>query len=91
MMEAKMADNSHALSQIEELKQRLQVTTKFAARLATELVARQALDQRGVRKIIQDLKPEEREGLSAEEKARSEIDGWQVALIEQEFVAQLGR
>ncbi len=86
-----MTEDSHHLSQIEQLKQRLQVTTIFAARLAADLVAKQMLGRSDVEKIIQGLKPAERKDLSAEEKARSEVDGWQAALIEREFKAQLGR
>ena len=73
-MEAKMADDAHDLSQIEQLEQRLQVTTKFAARLAADLVAKQMLGRGDVGKIIRGLKPVRREGLSAEDKARSEVD-----------------
>ncbi len=86
-----MIEDAHDLSQIEQLKQRLQVTTIFAARLAADLVAKQMLGRSDVEKIIQGLKPAERKDLSAEEKARSEVDGWQAALIEREFKAQLGR
>ncbi len=86
-----MTEDSHDLSQIEQLKQRLQVTTIFAARLAADLVAKQMLGLSDVRKIIQGLKPAEREDLSAEEKARSEVDGWQAALIDREFKLQIGR
>ena len=86
-----MTEDAHDLSQIEQLKQRLQVTTIFAARLAADLVAKQMLRGSDVEKIIQGLKPAEREGLSAEDKARSQVDGWQAALIEREFKAQLGR
>ncbi len=88
-----MTEDSHHLSQIEQLKQRLQVTTIFAARLAADLVAKQrlGLNRGDVEKIIQGLKPAEREDLSAEVKARSQVDGWQAALIEREFKAQLGR
>ena len=87
-----MTEDAHDLSEIEELKQRLQVTTKFAARLAANLVAQEMLGQRHVEKIIRGLKPaQRREDLSAEEKARSEVDGWQAALIEQEFKDRLGR
>ena len=84
-----MTEDSHHLSQTEQLKQRLQVTTIFAARLAAYLVAKQMLGRSDVEKIIQGLKPAERKDLSAEEKARSEVDGWQVDLIEREFQAQL--
>ncbi len=88
-----MGDDAHELSEIEQLEQRLQVTTKFVARLAAGLVAktRLGLSQGDVGKIIQGLKPAERGGLSPEEKARSEIDGWQAALIEREFQVQLDR
>ncbi len=86
-----MTEDSHDLSQIEQLKQRLQVTTIFAARLAAGLVAKQMIGRSDVEKIIQGLKPAEREGLSAEVKARSQVEGWQAALIEREFKAQLGR
>ncbi len=86
-----MTEDSHDLSQIEQLKQRLQVTTIFAARLAAALVAKQrlGLNRGDVGKIIRGLTPTKREGLSPEEKARSEVDGWQAALIEREFKAQL--
>ncbi len=88
-----MEEDAYDLSEIEQLKQRLQVTTKFAAWLAAALVAktRLGLSQREVGKIIQSLKPVEKEGLSPEVKARSEIDGWQAALIEREFQFQLER
>ncbi len=87
-----MADDAHDLSEIEKLEQRLQVTTKFAVRLAAVLVAktRLGLSPGDVGKIIQGLKPIDKEGLSPEVKARSEVDGWQVALIEREFTAKLG-
>ena len=87
-----MADDAHDLSEIEKLQQRLQVTTIFVARLAANLVAktRLGLSQREVEKIIQGLKPTDKEGLSPEDKARSEVDGWQAALIEAEFTAKLG-
>ncbi len=84
-----MTEDSHHLSQTEQLKQRLQVTTIFAARLAAYLVAKQMLGRSDVEKIIQGLKPAERKDLSAEEKARSEVDGWQAALIDREFKVQL--
>ncbi len=86
-----MADDAHDLSEIELLEQRLQVTTKFAARLAADLVAKQGqwLSQGDIGKIIQGLKPTDKEGLSPEDKARSEIDGWQASLIEQQFQTQL--
>ena len=88
-----MADDAHDLSEIEQLEQRLQVTTKFAARLAADLVAktRLGLNRGDVDKMIRGLKPAEREGLTPEAKARSEIDGWQVDLIEREFQARLDR
>ena len=82
-----MTEDAYDLSKIEELEQRLQVTTKFAARLAAVLVTRTRLGlSRGeIEQIIQGLKPVEKEGRSPEEKARSEVDGWQAALIEREF------
>ena len=88
-----MADDAHDLSEIEQLKQRLQVTTIFAARLAAVLVSktRLGLGRGDIGKIIRGLKPAEREGLSPEEKARSEIDGSQAALIERDFQVQLDR
>ncbi len=84
-----MTEDAHDLSQTEQLKQRLQVTTIFAARLAAYLVAKQMLGRSDVEKIIQGLKPAERKDLSAEEKARSEVDGWQAALIDREFKVHL--
>ena len=88
-----MEDDAHDLSEIEQLEQRLQVTTKFAARLTANLVAKQrlGLNLGEVEKIIRGLTPAKKQGLSPEEKARSEIDGWQAALIGREFEAQLGR
>ena len=88
-----MADDAHDLSEIERLEQRLQVTTKFAARLAADLVAKQGqwLSRNDIGKIIQGLKPTDKEDLSPEDKARSEIDGWQADLIEREFQVQLDR
>ncbi len=90
-MEVMMAEDTHELSETEQLEQRLQVTTKFVVQLTANLVANTSLGlTRGeVGKIIRGLKPAEREGLSPEEKARSEVDGWQVDLIEREFQAQL--
>ncbi len=86
-----MDEDAHDLSQTEQLKQRLQVTTIFAARLAADLVAKQrlGLNRGDVEKMIRGLTPAKREGLSPEEKARSEVDGWQAAFIEREFKAQL--
>ena len=86
-----MAEDTHELSETEQLEQRLQVTTKFVVQLTANLVANTSLGlTRGeVGKIIRGLKPAEREGLSPEEKARSKVDGWQVDLIEREFQAQL--
>ncbi len=42
-MEAVMGDDAHELSEIEQLEQRLQVTTIFAARLAAYLVSKTRL------------------------------------------------
>ncbi len=91
--EAKMADDAHDLSEIEQLEQRLQVTTIFAARLAAYLVSktRLGLNRGDIKKITRGLKPAEREGLSPEEKTRSGIDGRQADRIEREFQIQLDR
>ena len=88
-----MADDAHDFSEIEQLEQRLQVTTIFAARLAAYLVSktRLGLSRGDIKKITRGLKPAEREGLSPEEKARSGIDGRQADRIEREFQIQLDR
>ncbi len=58
-----MADDAHDLSEIEQLEQRLQVTTIFAARLAAYLVSktRLGLNRGDIKKITRGLKPAERE------------------------------
>ncbi len=89
-----MADDTHDLSEIEQLEQRLQVTTIFAARLAAYLVSktRLGLNRGDIKKNHPRLKTgREREGLSPEEKARSGIDGRQADRIEREFQIQLDR
>jgi hypothetical protein len=84
-----MAEAAHDLSEIEQLEQRLQLTTKFVARLANNLVAKEILGEGDVAKIIRGLMPAVREGLSPEEKARSEVDDWQAALIEREITTKV--
>lgn len=87
-----MEEDAYDLSEIEEIEQRLLVTTKFAARLAAELVAKQVLDRRDVGKIIQGLKPRKERAEKAEKRtekiARSEVDGQQAALIQMQFDSQ---
>ena len=80
-----MADDNYELSEIEELQQRLHITTKFAVRLAYKLVFEQVLARPDVAKMILGLTRADTSGLPAKAKALSHAEGRQAALIHLEF------